>query len=273
LNDDVPTGEPPRDDRSAGETVAAFRDDVVMALRFFSRLPSGQSPHQRPDLDRIALGVPFASLVIGAGPALLLLVGLWLGLPPLFAAGLALVAQVLVTGGMAEDGIADAADGLFGGGTAERRLEIMRDSRHGSYGVAALCLFLLLKAAALAGIGHPLEAAALWLAAGILARSGALVLSAALPPARRDGASAAAGRARKHSLLIGGAFALAIGFLIAAPAVGIFGVGLALLLALPVLLGWTALCARLVGGQTGDLIGALQALLEIAVLAGFLLMR
>ena len=67
----MPTPEPPRDDRTAGETAAELRDDFVMAMRFYSRLPAGDAPHRAPELRRIALGLPFASIVIGIGPALM----------------------------------------------------------------------------------------------------------------------------------------------------------------------------------------------------------
>lgn len=274
LNDDVPTGgEPPRDDLTLREHGAALRDDLLMALRFFSRLPTGATPHVAPDLSRMAVMLPIASLVIGLGPSLLLLLSILAGLPPLFAAGLAIAAQLCVTGAMAEDALADAADGLFGGSSVERRLEIMRDSRHGSYGVAALCLLLLMKAAALGHIAgiNALEAAALWIATATLARSIGLWTALALPPARRDGASASAGLLRGKSFLVGLVLALGVSFALAAPAVGALAFSFMALVMAGVVLWWMALCRRLVGGQTGDLVGAGQALAEIAGFAALLL--
>jgi adenosylcobinamide-GDP ribazoletransferase len=249
-----------------------FGDDVLMGLRFFSRLPTGDRPHRPPDLNRIAMALPFTSVIIGVVPALLLLGASLIGLPPLFAAGLAVAASVLVTGAMAEDALADAADGLFGGSSRERRLEIMKDSRHGTYGVAALCLLLLLRVSALSALAaiNPLAAATMWLAAMLLARSGALWLSVALPAARSDGVAAAAGRVSKPAFAMGAVFALILGLILAAPGAGLVGFLLAVALAALVAGGWMALCRRLVGGHTGDLIGALQALLEIAALAAFL---
>jgi adenosylcobinamide-GDP ribazoletransferase len=79
-------------------------------------------------------------------------VGLWLGLAPGPTAALALVAQALATGALHEDGLADSADGLWGGGTRERRLEIMRDSRIGSFGAVALVLVVLLRWSALSAL-------------------------------------------------------------------------------------------------------------------------
>lgn len=248
-------------------------DDLVMGVRFFSRLPSGGRPHLPPDLTRIAMALPFASLVIGLAPALLLLAGGLIGLPPLFVAGLAVAAAVVLTGAMAEDALADAMDGLFGGTSPERRLEIMKDSRHGTYGVAALCLSLLLRVAALSSLlaAGPYLAAAVWLAAMLLARSAALWLSVALPAARPNGLSATAGRVSRPAFLMGATFALILGLVLIAPGTGLVGYLTAVALIGLVAFGWTALCRRLVGGQTGDLIGALQALLELAALAACLL--
>lgn len=244
--------------------------DFIMALRFFSSLPSGNSPHARPELNRMAMALPLASLAIGLGPALLLVLGSLAGLPAYVAATLAVAAMVMAGGAMAEDALADAADGLFGGQSRERRLEIMKDSRHGSYGVAALCLFLVLRVTALGAMAaaSPLAAGAAWLAAGILARSGALWLSMVLPPARSDGAAAAAGALKKSGFAVGAVFALVLGFIFGGPAAGLAGLGLGLVLSVATIGLWTALCRKLVGGQTGDLTGALGALVEAAMLAG-----
>jgi adenosylcobinamide-GDP ribazoletransferase len=265
--------EPARNDNARPPKSPYFTDDLIMGLRFFSRLPSGDSPHEKPQLSRIAMALPFTSVVIGIGPVVILMGAAWLGMPGYFAAGLAVAAMAIVTGAMAEDGLADAADGLFGGATRERRLEILKDSRHGTYGVAALCLFIVLRVVALGSVvpDNALAAGAMWLAATLLARSGALWLTVALPPARPDGASAAAGRTSGGRFAIGAGFAVLLSFVLAAPAVGIVGLVLALLLAAGVAAGWSAICKRLIGGQTGDLIGALQALIEIAVLTGFML--
>ena len=273
MNPDEPSVEP---DEPSGPRAPAggmgLRDDFIMALRFFSRLPTGDSPHQTPELGRIAMALPLASVVIGIGPALLLIGGTLLGLPSYFAAALAVGAMVLSSGAMAEDALADAADGLFGGHSRERRLEIMKDSRHGTYGVAALSLFLMLRVAAIGAVAatSPLAAGAIWLAASIVGRSGSLWVAVALPPARTDGASATAGRLSARSFAVGAVFAVVLLFLLGGPATSVVGLGAALLLAVAAIAGWTVLCRRLVGGQSGDLIGALAAIVEIAVLAGLL---
>ena len=277
MTDNQPDGDrrPKNDNKppqAPASTKAPLVDDVVMGIRFFSRLPVSGRSHEKPDLTRIAMALPFASLIIGIGPVLLLLVVSLAQLPALVAATIAVAASVIVTGAMAEDGLADAADGLFGGSSPERRLEIMKDSRHGTYGVAALCLSLVLRIAiisAMVGVG-PAFAAAIWLASGLMARSGALWLSVALPAARPDGASATAGRVTLPAFFMGVVFALILGLIFGAPGAGLVGFLAAAALVAATAWGWAALCERLVGGQTGDLIGALQALLEIAALIGFM---
>lgn len=273
LNADQPNLEAgePSSPRGAVDDMG-LRADFIMALRFFSRLPTGSSPHQTPNLGRIAMALPLASVAIGIGPALLLVGGALAGLPSYFAAALAVAAMVMASGAMAEDALADAADGLFGGHSIERRLDIMKDSRHGTYGVAALCLFILLRVTALGAIAavNPLAAGSIWLAASIVGRSGALWVAVALPPARREGAAATAGQLPARNFAVGAVFAALLLFLLAGPATSMFALVVAVTLAVIVMTGWTALCRRLVGGQTGDLIGALGALVEVAVLAALL---
>lgn len=249
-----------------------LKDDFIMALRLFSRLPTGDSPHQKPDLNRIAMALPLASVAMGIGPALLLIGGALIGLPSYFAATLAVAAMIVVTGAMADDALADAMDGLFGGHTVERRLEIMKDSRHGSYGVAALCLFILLRATALGAMAavNPLAAGSVWLAAGIAGRSAALWLPLALSSARATGLAASAGEVSKGGFAVGLVFAAILLFVLAGPTTSLVALGAAVVVAVAVVAGWTALVKRLVGGQTGDLIGALGALVEIGVLAALL---
>lgn len=270
-NDNVKIDAPPPP-REPAPKRPGLAEDLVMALRFFSRLPTGDAPHEVPVLDRIARALPLASVIIGAIPVAVLMGGTWLGLPPMVAATLAVASAVIIGGAMAEDGLADAADGLFGGQTIERRLEILKDSRHGTYGVAALCLFLVLRVVGLGSMAalSPLAAGVMWLSAMVLARSGSLWISFALPPARRDGASASAGQVGRMSFIIGMVLALLIGLLVALPAVGPLGFALGVACGALVIWGWSLLCRRLLGGQTGDVIGAAQALAEIAVLCAYL---
>ncbi|MFD2649045.1 adenosylcobinamide-GDP ribazoletransferase [Devosia albogilva] len=265
------TTAPDRDERAdtAVSGQLGLGTDLVMALRFFSRLPTGDSPHQVPDMNRMAMALPLASLIIGAGPALLLALGAAIGWPPLFAATLAVALMVIVGGGMTEDALADSADGLFGGNTAERRLEIMKDSRHGTYGVSALALLLIARVTGLAALvaAHPILGGLALLALGVACRSASLALPMLLPPARSTGASSAAGRLKPTGFWIGAAMAGVLVFMLAGPVAGVVGVVAAVIAAALVVAGWMQLCRSKVGGQTGDLIGGLGALVEVAVLA------
>jgi adenosylcobinamide-GDP ribazoletransferase len=272
---DHPAGAPPepRPTNDNGPAAPDFRlqDDLLMGLRFYSRLPTGGAPHVRPNLSRMAMALPLTSVVIGLGPVALLLALEWLNVPHLLAAAIAVAAMVIVTGGMAEDALADAADGLFGAATIEARLAIMKDSRHGTYGVAAIVLLLLVRVTAIGAIANPLAASGVWLAASLMARSGALWLTVALPPARSGGAAATAGQVSRRAFGVGAVFMVVLSFVLAGFAAGVFGLIIAYGLGALVVWGWITLCRRLIGGQTGDLIGALQALLEVAVLAGFMI--
>jgi adenosylcobinamide-GDP ribazoletransferase len=248
--------------------VAPLIDGLVAGIAFYSRLPVPSSDPAAPSLERMAPVLPLVSLAIGLAPALLAVLLTLVGLPGVFAAGLAVALYIGVTGAMAEDALADAADGLLGGTTASRRLEIMRDSRHGTYGVLALVLLVLLRVLAVGAIVtlHPVAVIGAWLAAMVLARSGSLWLAMALPPARRDGLSASMGRVSKRAFAIGLGIAAILAAVLSYAVGGAAGLILIALGTAAVTAGWTWACRRFVGGQTGDLIGALQALIELAVL-------
>lgn len=266
---------PGNDNRTAPppQGPAGLAADFVMAMRFYSLLPMGMAEHEAPDINRIARAAPFASLLVGALPALVLLGGWFFHLPSLFTALLCVATGAALTGAMAEDAIGDSMDGL-GGRTPERRLEILKDSRIGAYGVLGITFFIGLKASALMHLLDVKAAGAvlLFLAAQVIARSAALYLAYALPAARKDGASATAGALARWPMLIGLGFAAAIAILLAAPLVSLVGTGFAFLLVFLACLSWTALWRHLVGGQTGDLIGGLQAVLEIVALTTFILL-
>ena len=105
---------------------------------------------------------------------------------------------------------------------------------------------------------------------GLVLLSGALWLTIALPAARSGGAAATAGQVTPRNFVIGMAITVIVSFATAGFAVGLLGLVLAYGLCALVALGWVVICRRLIGGQTGDLIGALQALLEIAALTAFM---
>lgn len=251
--------------------------DLAACLRFFSRLPGPALPEEPepagpPDFRRAARMLPVAGLLLSL-PAALVLIAAWAsGLGPFVAAALALTVQLLVTGAMHEDGLADVADGFGGGATRARILEIMRDSRIGAYGGAALVLAILLRLGALATLldrTGALAGAALLLAA-ILSRTAALAPMALLGPARVDGASVSVGRPAPAALGIAVVATLVLslaGIALGLPAAGVI---LALVFAPVAALALTGLARGRIGGQTGDVIGACQQVAEIAALIGLL---
>jgi adenosylcobinamide-GDP ribazoletransferase len=264
------------DRQTGGEADWPGRDalhDLALCLRFYSRLPVPQlpgepDPHRSPDFTRLPRMLPLAGLIL-ALPAALVLAAAWgIGLGPFLAATLAVGVLVVATGALHEDGLADVADGFGGGTTRERRLEIMRDSRIGAYGGAALVLALALRIGALATLldrtGHA-AATALVLAAA-LSRVAALAPMVLLGPARPAGLAASVGRPDRASL----ATALGLGAALALGAVplGLPFDGVALMIPCAGLaaLGLTRLARAKIGGQTGDVIGACQQVAEIAAL-------
>lgn len=235
--------------------------DLPAALGLLTRLPVPvDAPRAMARGAAAAWAYPLAGAVVGAIGGVVYAVAVWLGLPAALAAGLAVAALVVTTGALHEDGLADTADGLWGGWTRDRRLEIMRDSRIGTYGVMALVLVIGLRTGALAA----LSPGTVWLAlvgGGALSRAAMVGVWSMLPPARTDGLSATTGQPRAVTAWL----SLGLGIGIAALACGMAGVIAALTgLAGAVLVGLVARAK--IGGQTGDVLGAAQQIAEIATL-------
>ncbi len=245
-----------------------FRD-LKSSLRFFSRLPLPATP-DGPNFAGALRMAPAAGALLGLASALPFALALHWREPPLVAALLALAAGVLLSGGLHEDGLADVADGFGGGFSRERKLEIMRDSRIGSYGAIALVLSLGLRAAALAALAaSPGSAALVLAAAGAVSRAACLAPLILLPPARADGSGRAAGGF--SAVEARPAFGLALAFA-ALPWLGGFSFAACLaaaLLSAFTVRGLCALARAQIGGQTGDVAGAAQQIAEISVLLVF----
>lgn len=238
------------------------------ALRFFTRLPvPPPDPAETFDIGTMAPALPLVGAIIGLIGAFVLLLGLALNLGGLIAGSLAVAAMIVATGGLHEDGLADAADSL-GGYDAQRRLEIMKDSRIGSFGVLALVLGLLLRVGTLEALSDasPWPAAAGLIAAAAASRLAGLWLLHALPPARASGLSASAGRPDGRALLLAGAAAILMSAALVIPSLGTIPLIGALLAASLATYGVQSLAMRLYGGQTGDVAGAAISLAEIAFL-------
>ncbi|MCD2177210.1 adenosylcobinamide-GDP ribazoletransferase [Rhizobium sp. C1] len=243
--------------------------DIIRALGFLSRIPfpgrffAGHDGSMRRTSGAFAI----AGALIALPPALLLGLLLHLGVKPELSALLALALQIGLTGGLHEDGLADCADGLGGGRTRERALEIMKDSRLGAYGGLALILSLGLRTEALAGLAPhgPVAAGLAMVAVNAAARAAMVWHWSALAPARVGGVAAAVGQPSGSAVIV----ALSSGLLIYGVAtIHAYGWGVALAGALAAMLAsW--LLARLVRGKiqghTGDTLGASEQICEIAL--------
>jgi adenosylcobinamide-GDP ribazoletransferase len=237
--------------------------DLKISVLFSTRLPLAHSfAVTGPDIARASWALPLAGALVG----LLGAIAYWLahaaGLPPLPAGALALAATLVATGCLHEDGLADTADGFGGGASRERKLEIMRDSRIGSYGACALMLSLLLRGSALASLAEPALAAGALIAANASARATMPVLMWLVPHTRADGLSADAGRPPAASV----AAAVVLGVLVLGLGLNLGAAIVAALLLVAVVACAAWLSREQIGGQTGDVLGALEQVSEITVL-------
>ncbi|RWM23689.1 adenosylcobinamide-GDP ribazoletransferase [Mesorhizobium sp.] len=236
-------------------------DDIGLSLVFFTRLRLPSSDFGGRGLADAIWAAPFAGLAVAIIGALVYAVASGLGVATAPAAALTLAATMLATGCLHEDGLSDIADGFGGGKTRERKLEIMRDSRIGAYGAAALGISLLIRWSALAELAGPGHVFLGLLAAHAASRGLFGAFMHFLPPARSDGLSANAGTVGAETAAIGAALGA-----VALLALGLDGAIVALVLLGLSFTAFRTLCLRQIGGQTGDTIGALQQLGEIAVL-------
>ncbi|MCL4142675.1 UNVERIFIED_CONTAM: hypothetical protein GTU68_023938, partial [Idotea baltica] len=190
-----------------------------LAFVLLTRLPF---PHLPKDTfaqgARAVWAYPLVGLLVGTVGVLIGQLAFWAGLPSLIAAILAVSMMILITGAMHEDGLADVFDGFWGGFDPTRRLEIMRDSQIGTYGVLALSMVTLLRIAAIAELMN-----VGWLAivpAAMASRALMPLCMYALPHARGDGLSHSVGKPPFAAV----AFAGAIGSLAVMLGFGIKGI-------------------------------------------------
>lgn len=232
----------------------------LLAVQNLTRLPVGR--------------VPFDPVVFGRGTAFFPLVGLLVGgvlagiyysagfiFPPPVVAALLVAGNLLLTGGMHLDGFIDTVDGL-GGKDAARRLEIMRDSRVGAFGVMGAVSVLLLRFALFQSL--PDAAWRVLLVVPVVSRWGMVWAILFFPYARAEGQ----GRLYKdhttwREVILATVLALAIGFGFG----DLAGCWLAAA-SLPVVFLLALFLSRRLGGLTGDTYGAINEVLELFVLAG-----
>ena len=228
------------------------------AVQFLTRVPVRRAT--AADTAAVVIWFPVVGALVGA-VAGGIVAGLTHLVPGSVAAAVGVLVGVLVTGAFHEDGLADTADAVAGGATRERRFEILKDPRHGTYGVAALCGSIVLRVVAVATLG-PAAAFAGLVAAHALGRGAAVAAMAAVPVARPDGLGADYARAvGPGRAAVGALVAVAIAALVTGWWVGP--------LALAAVVGAAAvatLARRAFGGVTGDVLGAIEQVVEALVL-------
>ncbi|HEV2900769.1 MAG TPA: adenosylcobinamide-GDP ribazoletransferase [Pseudaminobacter sp.] len=234
--------------------------DLALCLVFFTRLPLPRFEVEHSTFARAIWAAPVVGLVVALIGGIVFAFAALLGLSAGLAAALAIAAMMLATGCLHEDGLSDTADGFGGGKTRDKKLEIMRDSRIGTYGACALVFSILLRWSAISELGPAAVLCGL-IAAHAASRALLPAFMHMLPPARTDGLSANAGAISSDAAFT----AAAIG------AVALLALGLSGAIAAALCLGlvfflFRAVCLSQIGGQTGDTIGALQQAGEIAVL-------
>ena len=243
--------------------------DFLTAVQFLTRIPMPALPYDSGSLSRAVQFFPAVGMLLGVAAAVLYRL-LSPHLSRLVTSLLVVTFLVFITGCLHEDGLADTADGFGGGRSREQILAILKDSRIGSYGGAALALSLLARVLLLASM--PLAQVPRYLiAAHVLCRWTALPLSYYLSPARIESGETATGQGARiarlvsrKSLLVGSLFMLVI-CIVTLRAQAAAAIGVAIL----VTLGTGMYFQRKIGGVTGDCFGATNQLAEIAVyLAG-----
>jgi adenosylcobinamide-GDP ribazoletransferase len=241
------------------ETLQKLVTDLRIGISLCTRLPIGLSNTVgEGDIARASWTFPVAGLLTGLAGAIVYWLAVRANVAPLPAAALALAATLLLTGAMHEDGLADTADGLGG----ERKLEIMRDSRIGTFGACALAISLMLRWSALADIAEPRVVALALICAHVSARACVPAFMHMVPPARADGLSSGTGQPPFASVITG----LLLGIVSLLLAFGPTGAMITVLLLLLVALVLARVAIRQFGGQTGDVLGALEQIGEITVL-------
>ena len=241
--------------------------DIWAAFSLLTRLPVPVD-HERAG-KRAALSVwayPIVGACLGAIAGLVAVLLQMLLLPSGLTAAAALLVLIALSGAMHEDGLADCADGFWGGHTREKRLEIMHDSSVGAYGVVVLIVFLLAQWSAIEAIlfANPI---ALLAGVGAVSRLPMVLALWTMPNARNDGLSARVGMPSALSVQL----AVLSAFIISMIAFGWLGFAIliiAVLCAVPIFF----IANSKIEGQTGDVLGASQKCAEIGAFAAVLIL-
>lgn len=242
---------------------------LLAALQFLTRVPIGL--RREPTLAKTVAWFPVAGAMVGAAVGGVA-AGMWHLTSPLIAAAVAVAVGLLITGAFHEDGLGDVADAFGGGWTIERRLEILKDSRHGTYGVAAICTSIVVRIISLGALPGPLDMFTAAVAAHTMARVAAVGLAGSMQLATNTGLGADYGRSTTP---LRAGVGCAAGIAITVVAIGWWAAPLTA--ATVVAAAGTGLLARRkIGGISGDVLGAAEQVAEclcLVVVGGLALHR
>ncbi|MCR9214495.1 MAG: adenosylcobinamide-GDP ribazoletransferase [Proteobacteria bacterium] len=234
--------------------------EFLVALVFLTRLPMQLNfSFDISALKSACRAFPLIGLIVGGLSGTVFLLSVIAGFPEVIAALLAIGAQILITGALHEDAIGDIADGFGGGTNREKKLEIMKDSRVGTYAVVILVLIVLLKAASLTSFPDPVTVFSVLVVCAATSRGMMGWGLFLMQPAREDGLGKQSGKPELITVLWLTILSVVIAVLVLGPYVGAVA-----LLAGMVGAAITGLVAqRQVGGQTGDVLGGIQQVSEL----------
>lgn len=241
--------------------------DLTTAFMLLTRLPLPRASYDA-DAKRSPAQAAWAYPLVGLGVGLIAVVVAWvmqwLGVVSPITGLFVVLASVIVTGAMHEDGLADCADGFWGGWDMAHRLKIMKDSQIGTYGVIALVLSLFLRWYVITQMIEKGVLLGAVLTAAVMSRGAMVWVMHRLPHARRDGLAQRTGKPGRTATFTALGFALIAALF--APEVSTFWL---IVIAIALTLGVSTVARRKVGGQTGDVLGATQQVVELGVLIAF----
>jgi adenosylcobinamide-GDP ribazoletransferase len=249
-------------------------EEFLLAITLLTRIPVPRfKVLTKADHGSAFWAYPIIGALVGAIGGAAFVAGIMVGLGALASSVLALGAMAMATGAFHEDALADFADGIGGGQTRQSKLEIMHDSRLGTYGALALFLVIMFEIALLVELSQsPAQLTlggmfSVFVCVGAIQRAAIGLPLAVLAPARTDGLSAHTTRPRPHVLAFAVFIALLLSAFLLGPAASFAAFAGALAAALVV----TKLAARHLGGRTGDVLGATAVLAGAATLAALVI--
>ncbi len=239
--------------------------DLTTSLGLFTRIPVNPKK-QSVNLGKTVWAWPIVGGLIG------LIIGVCaeilnsLATPPEISSLIILSLLILITGGFHEDGLADTFDGIWGGNTPEKRLEIMNDSRVGAFGVLALVISILFRWVLLKFLFESGFLVAPLIVVCVISRAAVVPFMIILPSAKNKGLSSDIGQIPLWSVGICALISLVPIYFFLGP-IGFIPVTIGLLITYPVYF----YAKRLLQGQTGDILGTIQQFTEIGTMLAMVL--